>query len=616
LAKDSKTADAAFGSIGAMTREIVDLLDARDRRRALILLGMILMMGLLETAGVASIMPFVALLANPNLVETNPYFAAVFQRVGFGTPHTFLFLLGFVVIALAIGTTVFKALTNLAILRFTTRRNYTLSMRLFEGYLRQPYAWFLKRNSADLGKTILSEVGQVIGGALMPAIQLVAQGTIALFLIALLIVIDPFLALTVSAVLGGLYGVVFWTTRRYLDRIGKDRVRANKERFRASGEAFGGIKDVKILGLERSFADRFEKPSRRFVKHQITSQLIVQMPQYALQIMTVTGVMLIVQYQTFMAGGIGQALPLIAVYALAGYRLMPAVQRVYQCIASLRFAKPALDLIHGDLLEIGAADEVQSEVMEGTIGPLSRQLELRDVSFRYPNGSTEALDKVSLIIRARSTVGIVGRTGAGKTTAVDIILGLLDPQGGQLLVDDAPITARNKRAWQRRLGYVPQHIFLIDDSVVSNIAFGIPPSKVDRGAVERAARIANLHTFVTEELEHGYDTIIGERGVRLSGGQRQRVGIARALYHDPDILIMDEATSALDNITERAVVEAVGNLAHRKTIILIAHRLTTVRRCDLIFFLEQGQVTAQGTYDELAGENEPFRAMVNAALAP
>jgi ABC-type multidrug transport system fused ATPase/permease subunit len=212
-------------------------------------------------------------------------------------------------------------------------------------------------------------------------------------------------------------------------------------------------------------------------------------------------------------------------------------------------------------------------------------------------------------------VGIVGRTGAGKTTVVDVILGLLSPQKGQLLVDDRLITTNNKRAWQRRLGYVPQYIFLIDDTVAANIAFGVAPSQVDLEAVERAARIANLHSFVTEELEQGYATLIGERGVRLSGGQRQRIGIARALYHDPDIIIMDEATSALDNITERAVIEAVNNLANRKTIVIIAHRLTTVRRCDDILLLEHGRVVAKGPYDELKGNSEQFREMVNATLS-
>ena len=229
--------------------------------------------------------------------------------------------------------------------------------------------------------------------------------------------------------------------------------------------------------------------------------------------------------------------------------------------------------------------------------------------FSYPLAERKALQGLSLTIPARTTVGIVGGTGAGKTTAVDLMLGLLDMQEGTLAVDGVPITPRNVRAWQDTIGYVPQHIFLTDDTVASNVAFGLPPDQIDHAAVERAARIAELHGFVTEELPQGYDTVVGERGIRLSGGQRQRIGIARALYHDPDVLIMDEATSALDNLTERAVMDAVHNLGHAKTIILIAHRLTTVQACDTIFMLEHGQLVAQGSYNELLDTSRKFRAM-------
>jgi len=598
-------------------RQLLDLLERRDRWRAWLLLCMILGMGLLETVGVASIMPFVAVLANPDLVENNRYIKPIYDWVGFDTPRHFILLLGFVVLALAISTTLFKAATTWWMLQFTTMRGFTLSQRLFRGYLYRPYAWFLRRHSADLSKTVFSEVGQVIGGAMMPAMQLVAHGTIVLLLLALLVAIDPILALTIAAVLGGIYGVIFWTTRHYLDRIGADRVQANRQRFMVSSEAFGGIKDVKLLGLEGSFLKRFREPSRRFVRHQIANQLIIQVPQYALQIMTVTGVLLIVQYQTFTSGGVGQALPLIAVYALAGYRLLPAVQKVYKEISSLRFAQAALDSLHHDLVETAKSCPTDRPPASTDVRavPLNHSLALRNVSFSYPGASTHALADLSIVVPARSTVGIVGRTGAGKTTAVDMILGLLDPDKGELIIDNEIITAENKRAWQKSLGYVPQHIFLMDATVAANIAFGVSRSKIDLEAVERAARLSNLHTFVSEELDKGYQTHIGERGVRLSGGQRQRVGIARALYHDPEVLIMDEATSALDNITERAVIEAVNNLAARKTIVLIAHRLTTVRRCDLIFLLDHGRVIAQGTYDELAGNSEPFREMVNATMS-
>jgi ABC-type multidrug transport system fused ATPase/permease subunit len=244
---------------------------------------------------------------------------------------------------------------------------------------------------------------------------------------------------------------------------------------------------------------------------------------------------------------------------------------------------------------------------------LTERLELEGMRYAYPKSERGALDGLDLAIDARTTVGIVGGTGAGKTTTVDVILGLLAPQAGELRVDGVPVTEANRRGWQNAIGYVPQSIFLTDDSVAANIAFGLPADEIDHAAVERAAKIAELHNFVMDELPEGYATQVGERGVRLSGGQRQRIGIARALYHDPDVLILDEATSALDNLTEKAVMDAVHNLGHAKTIILIAHRLSTVRDCDMIFMLERGRVVARGSYDELLESSQKFRAMAAGA---
>jgi ABC-type multidrug transport system fused ATPase/permease subunit len=291
---------------------------------------------------------------------------------------------------------------------------------------------------------------------------------------------------------------------------------------------------------------------------------------------------------------------------------MPAFQGVYQCWSKLRFAKPALENLFRDLPKgttlAPASDDTSSERTKDL--SLCEQLELRHISYRYPGASIAALHDVSLTIPARALVGFVGHTGGGKTTLADVILGLLDLDNGQLLVDGTLITKANKRNWQRCVGYVPQHIFLADDSIAANIAFGIDPTEIDMLAVQRAARVSNLHDFVTEELEYSYDTMIGERGIRLSGGQRQRLGIARALYRDPPILIMDEATNALDTITERAVMDAVANIAHKKTIILIAHRIATVRYCDLIFLLERGRILSSGSYDALVGNSTYFREMV------
>jgi len=287
--------------------------------------------------------------------------------------------------------------------------------------------------------------------------------------------------------------------------------------------------------------------------------------------------------------------------------MFPAVQQVYQSLAWLRSSRTVLDRVHSDMQEATG----QLPPTRGAIGGLflEKQLELSHVVYAYPATDRPALHGLSLTIQARTTVGIVGGTGAGKTTAVDVMLGLLTPQKGALKVDGVPITSDHMRAWQNTIGYVPQQIFLVDDSVAANIAFGIPADQVDHAAVEQAAKVANLHDFIMSELPQGYQTFVGERGVRLSGGQRQRIGIARALYHDPNVLILDEATSALDNLTERAVMEAVHNLSHEKTIIMIAHRLSTVKDCDTIFLMEKGRLVAQGRYDELAAENETFRRM-------
>jgi ABC-type bacteriocin/lantibiotic exporter with double-glycine peptidase domain len=508
-------------------RKLRDLFDARERRRGLLLLGMMVVMAFLEALGIASIMPFVAVIADPSIVQTNHYLSLVHSWFGFRDTTDFLFFLGLVVFALVLGSTAFKALTTWATVRFTTMRNYTLSRRLFQGYLHRPYEWFLKRHSAVLGKTVLSEVNQVIGGALVPAMQLIAQGTIALFLISLLVLIDAALALTVTAILGGAYGLVFWISRHYLARIGEERVRANRERFQISNEALGGIKDVKILRLENVFLRRFEKPSLRFVRHQAASDMVSQLPQYALQAIAFGGALLVVQYQLLMHGGLGRALPLIALYAIAASRLLPALQKVYLCISKLRFSKPALDLLHADLEKpaVAPVGTAQDSNFLGT----PHCLELHNVSYRYSGATSPALCGIEMNIPAHSMVGLVGHTGAGKTTLVDVILGLLEPQEGELLVDGRRITRENRRSWQRCLGYVPQQIFLADDTITANIAFGVPESEINRDAVERAASIANLHNFVIQRLEHGYQTRVGERGVRLSGGERQRVGRPRAL---------------------------------------------------------------------------------------
>jgi ABC-type multidrug transport system fused ATPase/permease subunit len=595
----------------ASVSKLLDLLTPQERRRAYLLLGMILVMALLDVMGVASIMPFMNVVAKPEIVGTNRYLAAAFEYFGFENTKSFLFFLGAVFFLVLVISIIFKALTTYTLLRFTHMRNYSIGKRLVAGYLRQPYDWFLNRHSADLGKTVLSEVQQVINGALIPLMQFLAHGTVALALLGLLVVVKPILALIVAAVLGSAYAIIFLLLRRYLGTIGEDRVRANRERFEAVQEAFGGVKDVKVAGLEEAMLGRFEGPAKRFARHQAASQVSSQLPRFALEIVAFGGMLAVVLYLVAISGSLQKALPVLSVFAFASYRLLPALQQVYAQLSNLRFAGPALNALHSDFdsLSLEGTDSLDRQHLL-PLG-IRQGLRLEQVDYTYPQAPQAALHTLTLEIPACTTVGFVGATGSGKTTTVDIILGLLRPQRGQLLVDGEPITTENVRSWQRTIGYVPQHIYLADDTVAGNIAFGLPPGKIDQGAVERAARIANLHEFVISDMPQGYATRVGERGVRLSGGQRQRVGIARALYHDPNVLVLDEATSALDNLTEQAVMEAVHNLGSRKTIIIIAHRLTTVRECDQIFVLEKGRLVGQGNYRELVEGNNCFRAMVS-----
>ncbi|MBK8163201.1 MAG: ABC transporter ATP-binding protein [Gammaproteobacteria bacterium] len=574
---------------------------------------MLVLVAFMEIVGVASIMPFMAVVANPDVVHTNPYLVEIYGRLGFLSTDAFLFFLGVFFLALMTGSLAFHAFAFWVMVRFSQKRNHAWCCRLVQGYLARPYDWFLNRHSGTLGSVILNEVNRAVEGALFPSLQLISKTLVAMFLLALMIVVDPALALSVCLIIGGAYGALFLTVRRYLGRVGQDIQTANRQRYKITQEMFGGIKDVKVCGLELPFLARFRDPSLIFAERQITSRVVSELPSFAMQALVFGGIMVVLLYFMANRGGLQAALPVFSLYALAGYRLMPTLQAIYTNLAAMQVNAVVLDSLHRDLcgegIEQNRGDRGLAGLAQESPMGLSNKLELRDVFYRYPGADYFTLEGVSLEITARTTVALVGLTGSGKTTLVDVLLGLLVPEQGTLITDGKPVTDELRRAWQRSIGYVPQQIYLADDTIAANIAFGIPTGEINHEAVECAARIANLHDFVANDLSEGYRTIVGERGVRLSGGQRQRIGIARALYHDPDVLILDEATSALDNVTEQAVMEAVGNLGHRKTIVLIAHRLSTVQQCGQIFYIEAGHVIANGTYESLLKTNSKFRLL-------
>lgn len=593
-------------------KKIIALVPSRERRAAYLLLVMILIMALLDMVGIASIMPLLSVLASPNVLEKNHFLASIYDSIGFNNTGEFLYFLGAVVFVFLVVSIAFKAITVYCILRFTHLRSYLLSKRLVMGYLHQPYEWFLSRHSASLGKTVLSEVEQVTQGAMIPMMQLIAQGAVAVALIFLLFVVNPGLAFASAAALCSAYALIYVLLRRYLMRIGIDRVHANEQRFKIVQESFVGIKDVKIRGLEPEILKQFEAPARRYAQYQAVSQAVSYVPRYLLEAIAFGGILIVVLYLMRDPAGLQGALPLIGLYAFAGYRLLPALQQVYAQLVNLRYAKPALDALYTDVQMIGMGGGQKQQPLSATPMGLRSNIKLVRVKYRYPKAERPAIDDLDLQIAANTTVGIVGGSGCGKSTTVDLILGLLSPQKGELLVDGTAIGSENVRAWQKCVGYVPQHIHLVDATIAENIAFGIPFEMIDWKAIEDAARIANLHDFIEDDLPAGYQTSVGESGIRLSGGQRQRLGIARSLYSKPELLIFDEATSALDNLTEQAVMDAVHNLSHKKTIIIIAHRLSTVRACDLIHIMDRGRVEASGSYEYLQNNSVRFRSMVEA----
>ena len=584
-------------------KKLLFLLNPSERKRAGLLFFMIIIMAFLDMVGVASILPFMAILMNPDLVETNVILNTVYRAsIIFGVQNyqEFLYAIGTFVFVLLIISLVVKIFTTYAQVHFVQTQEYSVGKRLIEGYLHQPYSWFLSRHGTDLGKTILSEVSQVIGYGINPLMELMSKGMIAIALITLLVIVDPKLALIVGLSLTTAYSLIFYFARNYLNRIGRDRLANNQLRFTAVNEAFDAVKEIKVGGLEKTYIKNFSNSAKIFARSQVYLIIIGQLPRYILEAIAFGGILIIILFIMAQTGSLNNTLPVVSLYVFAGYRLMPALQQIYSSLTSLTFVGASLNRLHDDLKNLKPFNENQDQ----DVLFLNKKIRLKNIYYNYPNALRTALKNINITIPVKSIVGFVGVNGSGKSTVIDIILGLLEAQKGTLEIDEKIITRKNVRSWQKSIGYVPQNIYLSDDTVAANIALGEELEDINQNMVIKAAVIANLHDFVISELPKKYQTTIGERGVRLSGGQRQRIGIARALYRNPKILILDEATSALDNQTEQVVMDAINNLKKDTTIILIAHRLNTLKNCDVIFKFDKGQIIAQGTFDDLINGNK------------
>ena len=561
----------------ATLKKVWSLFLPAERHKAMVMLLLVILMAMAETAGVISIMPFLSVLGRPEVVQENAWLRACYEHFGLDDTRSFIIALGLTSIAVVVSASLFKTVTLHLIGRFVHMQRHSLSARLLSTYLHQPYEFFLSHNPSLLTKNILSEVDQLIFDLIQPLSQLIAQGLVVLAMVLLIVAYDPKMAAAIVLAVTALYGLIYWLVRKRLARVGSERQAANAGRYQACNEALGGIKDVKVTHATDTYLGTFSRHSREFSRHSATGETLSYSPLYIVEAAGYSGLILIALFLLLRSNDVAHVLPALGLYGFAAYRLLPAVQIMYRGFARLRFSSAALDNLHRHL------SLPTQNITQSAATPLCPQHEIRlsGIRYAYPSSPDKPLlNGFDLAIPANTSIGIAGKSGSGKSTLMDILLGLLQPQAGTLSVDGQPITTDNMAAWQRAIGYVPQHIYLSDASVAENIAFGVPKADIDMQAVERAARAAQIHEFINAELPLGYATAMGDRGIRLSGGQRQRVGIARALYRDPPVLFMDEATSALDGATEEAVNKAIRSLAGQKTIVVIAHREASLRGCD------------------------------------
>lgn len=586
-------------------KKIFYLFEKKDLKRVFFLIFLTILMALLETTSVIFIMPFIALASNPDIIYSNEILSSIYSHLEFTSANNFLIATGIFLISFLLLSLLFRAFITYMQSKFIMMQEYVLGRKLVNVYLNQSYEWLLTKSSADLGKNIINEVSLVVTGAIQQFFYLVGYSFNALALILLLLIIKPLITTSAFIVILLIYGSIYLVVKNTLDRTSSDRHDAIRGRFKAVKEAFGSIKDLKVNSLEEAYLSKFNSPSLTYAKTMSFATSIQQIPRYALEGVAFGGIISIMIFLILDSGNFEDSIPIIALFAFAGYRVMPALQGIYSTATQLIITMPQLDSLYNDLTKHQSSKKLKFREKFN----FKRQISLEGISYRYPQADANAIHSINLVINHGSHVGFVGPTGSGKTTTVDIILGLLTKIEGSFKIDNHTMHADNIPSWQSTIGYVPQNIFLKDDSVASNIAFGENEDDWDFKKIENAAKIANIHDFISNELSNGYKTQVGDNGSRLSGGQKQRIGIARALYNDPDVLILDEATSALDNITEQQVMISMKQASKKITVIMIAHRLSTIKECDNIFLFNKGMIQASGKYSELIKDSELFKEM-------
>lgn len=586
--------------------ELYRLLEPSQRNSFLRLQVLVVLMSFSEVLVVAAISSFMALIGDKSVME-NAYFGYVYKELKFSEYYEFVFAYGLLVICLIIISSIISITTVWKLSGYAYRIGAEFSNRLYLNYLSQNWLYHASNNSSKLTKQVSVEAGRVTSGVLSPLMQMNARALLAFSMIISVFVFNPMVAIVGVLIFLSSYLALYWLVRGRLHKNGSDISTSNTARYALMEQGFVGIKDVLLFHKRSIFTDKFDRESFRLAGAQGENQVLSQVPRYYIELVAFLAIVSLILYLIKnYDGNLSQILPVLALYAMAGFKLLPACQQIYASITKLKANMPAFLAIREDLrLSVNSEGGDSGEELAGDI-------ELKNISFSYPGSNTKALDNVDIVIPENKAVGIVGASGSGKSTLIDILLGLIKPQGGRLRVADIDIDDTNLRCWQNQIGFVPQAIYLSNSTIAENIAFGEYREDIATDKVAEAVKMSHLEPLV-DQLPDGLNTLVGDRGVKLSGGQRQRIGIARALYRRGGVLILDEATSALDGLTERVVMDAINDFSGKKTIVMVAHRLKTIEKCDIIYLIDKGKVVDFGTYSELIDKNETFRKMAQHA---
>lgn len=589
------------------SRRIFFIIGNKYKLGLYIILLLTVIMAFSDVLAVVLIMPFIGLAMNSEMIQRNRLLRFLYEEIGFESREDFQLYFGIFVAIVILLTISFKTFAEYKIFKFKSNLERDILKKIYGQVLHQDYECFFEWRVSDLNKFLNNEVSQFINAVISPLMEFFAKSAISVALISLLIYVNLKLALGSMAVLMSFYVIAFLYTKKKLHDIDLQKKKLAKYKNRMISDSLNGIRDVKISRIEGYFTSKLETVSNEIAKIQLLSQMIKVVPRNIIELFAFSGLIGFVVYLVMNGSGLGQSVPMIALYVMACYKLIPAMQGAYSSFSKLRVGMIVLDDFYFKLKKISDYRlEINRNPDCKNVFRLEHCIELQGVDYKYNKSKKKLFENFNLKIAAKKTIGIIGSSGAGKTTLVDIVAGLLKVQGGYVLLDGKRLSEENLDGWADQIGYVPQDINLINGSVAENISFGCKEDSIDFDRVEASAKLANIHDFVLNNLPKGYESLIGEVGFRLSGGLKQRIGIARALYRQPSVLIFDEATSALDNKTEKEIVDAISSLSHKMTIIVIAHRLSTLKECDMIMVLKNGKIVDSGKYSELELRNEFF----------